>query len=78
MTTEFKHVPQDGKDITEADIKKIIKEENVKFIELQFVDINGQVKSLTIPSEHIDKALENGEKLTFAHLEPRGESLRIK
>ncbi len=54
MTTEFKHVPQDGKDITEADIKKIIKEENVKFIELQFVDINGQVKSLTIPSENID------------------------
>ena len=59
MTTEFKHVPQDGKDITEAEIKRIIKEENVKFIELQFVDINGQVKSLTIPSEHIDKALEN-------------------
>ncbi len=56
---EFKHVPLDGKNITESDIKKIIKEKNVKFIELQFVDINGQVKSLTIPSEHIDKALEN-------------------
>ena len=56
---EFKHVPLDGKDITEEQIKKIIKEENVKFIELQFVDINGQVKSLTIPSAHIDKALEN-------------------
>ena len=57
--TEFKHVPLDGKDITEEQIKKIIKEKNVKFIELQFVDINGQVKSLTIPSDHIDKALEN-------------------
>ncbi|MBR1907461.1 type I glutamate--ammonia ligase [bacterium] len=56
---EFKHVPLDGKDITEEDIKRVIKEKNVKFIELQFVDINGQVKSLTIPSEHICKALEN-------------------
>ncbi len=57
--TEFKHVPLNGKDITEDEIKKIIKDKNVKFIELQFVDINGQVKSLTIPSDHIDKALEN-------------------
>lgn len=59
MKVQFKHVPLDGKDITDAEIKKIIKEKNVKFIELQFVDINGQVKSLTIPSSHIDKALEN-------------------
>lgn len=59
MIKEFKHVPQSGKDITEDDIKRIIKEKNVKFIELQFVDINGQVKSMTIPSEHVDKALEN-------------------
>lgn len=59
MKMNFKHVPLDGKDITDAQIKKIIQEKNVKFIELQFVDINGQVKSLTIPSDHIDKALEN-------------------
>ncbi len=59
MKFEFKHVPLNGKNITEEQIKKIIKDKNVKFIELQFVDINGQVKSLTIPSEHIDKALQN-------------------
>lgn len=59
MEKEFKHVPLSGKDITENDIKTLIKQENIKFIELQFVDINGQVKSLTIPSDHIDKALEN-------------------
>ena len=41
------------------DIKKIIKEQDVQFIQLQFVDINGMVKNLTIPSEHIDKILEN-------------------
>ncbi len=57
--TEFRHVPLDGKNITEADIKKTIEEKNVKFIELQFVDINGQVKSMTVPSNHVDKALEN-------------------
>lgn len=54
---------------------------------------NGGKQSLTIdgevPEEYtkaviendtdkIRQALENGEKLTFAHLEPRGESLRIK
>ena len=59
MTKEFKHVPLNGKNITDAVIKKIIEEKNVKFIELQFVDINGQVKSMTIPSDHVDKALEN-------------------
>lgn len=29
-------------------------------------------------TDKIRQALENGEKLTFAHLEPRGESLRIE
>lgn len=29
-------------------------------------------------TEKIRQALENGEKLDFAHLEERGESLRIK
>ena len=42
-----------------VDIKKVIKEQDVQFIQLQFVDINGMVKSLTIPSEHIDKILAN-------------------
>ena len=57
--TEFKHVRLDGKVYTKTEIKKIIKEQNVKFIKLQFVDINGQVKNMSIPSEQIDKALNN-------------------
>ena len=44
---------------TANDIKTLIKENDVQFIQLQFVDINGLVKNLTIPSEHIDKILEN-------------------
>lgn len=41
------------------EIKKIIKDENVKFIRLQFVDINGQVKNMAIPSDQIDRILNN-------------------
>lgn len=57
--TEFKYTRLDGRQFTRDDIKGFIKEYNIKFIKLQFVDINGQVKNLAIPSEHIDKALDN-------------------
>jgi len=57
--TEFKHTRLDNRQFTREDIKGFIEEYNIKFIKLQFVDINGQVKNLAIPSEHIDKALDN-------------------
>lgn len=57
--TDFKHVRGDGKKITKEEIKKQIKSNNIRFIKLQFVDINGQVKNLTVPSEQIDKILNN-------------------
>lgn len=50
----------------------------------QTLTIDGDVPeeyTKTITENDTDKirqALEKGEKLTFAHLEPRGESLRIK
>ena len=56
---EFKHVPVRGSDFTDDEIKRLIKENNVQFIKLQFVDINGQVKNLAVPSEHIDRVLNN-------------------
>ncbi len=56
---EFTHTRLDNRQFTEDDIKGYINEYNIKFIKLQFVDINGQVKNMTIPSEHIDKALAN-------------------
>ena len=48
----------------------------------QTLTIDGEVpeeytKTIT-DTDKIRQALEKGEKLTFAHLEPRGESLRIK
>ena len=57
--TEFMHTRLDNRQFTREDIKGFIQEYNIKFIKLQFVDINGQVKNLAIPSEHIDKALDN-------------------
>ncbi len=42
------------------DIWGIIKTKNVKFIQLQFSDLYGIVKSLTIPAKQLKGALENG------------------
>ncbi len=46
-------------ELSNENIKAIIKENDVKFIRLQFVDINGHVKNMAIPSCQIDKALNN-------------------
>ena len=56
---EFHHQPLSGMTYTDADIKRLITEYNVQFIKLQFVDINGQVKNMAVPSEHIDRVLNN-------------------
>ncbi len=57
--SEFTHMPLSGKSYSNDDIKNLIKENGVKFIRLQFVDINGQVKNMAVPSVHIDKILNN-------------------
>ena len=56
---DFKHIPQNGKTYNAEEIKQSIRDNNVQFIKLQFVDINGQVKNLSVPAEHIDKVLAN-------------------
>lgn len=45
--------------ITTEFIKEEIKRNDIKFIRLQFVDILGMEKNLSVPAEHIDKILEN-------------------
>ena len=57
--SEFMHMPLNGKNYSNEDIKNLIKENDVKFIRLQFVDINGQVKNMAVPAVHIDKILNN-------------------
>ncbi len=45
---------------TKADVMKLVKEHNVKFIRLWFSDILGQVKSFAITSEELKVAFDEG------------------
>lgn len=53
------YIPEHGKVLTKEEIKQIICENKIEFIRLQFVDINGNVKNLCVPSSQIDKVLNN-------------------
>ena len=53
------YVPKQGKELSKEEIKKLIDENHVKFIRLQFVDINGMVKNMAVPAKQIDKILNN-------------------
>lgn len=44
---------------TKEDIIRIVKEENIKFIRLQFTDIFGQLKNVAITASQIEKAVNN-------------------
>ncbi|WP_047985208.1 type I glutamate--ammonia ligase [Ornithinibacillus californiensis] len=44
---------------TREEIEKKIKEENVRFIRLQFTDLLGTIKNVEIPLSQLDKALDN-------------------
>lgn len=44
---------------TQEDIKRIVQEENVKYIRLQFTDILGTIKNVEIPVSQLEKALDN-------------------
>ncbi len=44
---------------TKDDIRRIAKEENVRFIRLQFTDLLGTIKNVEIPVSQLEKALEN-------------------
>ena len=46
--------------MSSTEISKKVKEDNIKFISLQFTDVTGSVKSVDIPIEHLDRALEEG------------------
>lgn len=44
---------------TRQDILKLVEEEDVEFIRLQFTDIFGQLKNVAITSSQLEKALDN-------------------
>ena len=47
------------KKISAGDIRKSVKEEDVRFIRLAFTDINGTLKAVEVPNSQLDKVLEN-------------------
>ena len=47
------------KQITGEEIKRIIEEENVRFLRLMFTDILGTIKNVEVPVSQIDKVLVN-------------------
>ncbi|MBR7147180.1 MAG: type I glutamate--ammonia ligase [Oscillospiraceae bacterium] len=42
---------------TKEDIIRIVREEHIQFVRMQFVDIFGQLKNVTVPASQIDKAV---------------------
>ena len=47
------------KTLTKEEIKRIVEENNIEFIKLEFCDINGTMKNLSIPSEQLESAMNN-------------------
>lgn len=45
--------------LSDLEIKEVIKKENIKTIFLQFIDINGKIKNLSVPASQIDEILKN-------------------
>ncbi len=46
--------------VSEQEVMQAVKKEGVKFIQLQFMDILGTVKNVTIPATKLEKALDEG------------------
>ena len=44
---------------TKEDIMRIVKEEDIEFVRLQFTDIFGQLKNVAITASQVEKALDN-------------------
>ncbi|WP_122645427.1 type I glutamate--ammonia ligase [Enterococcus mediterraneensis] len=44
---------------TKEDIKRIVEEENVRFLRLMFTDIMGTIKNVEVPVSQLDKVLDN-------------------
>ncbi len=50
-------------DYSKDDIRKMAKEENVKFLRLMFTDLFGTIKNVEVPISQLEKLLDN--KLMF-------------
>ena len=51
------------KGYTKDDIRRICKEENIKYLRMQFTEMNGGLKNVEIPAQRLEDALDN--EITF-------------
>lgn len=56
---DFKHVFLEKVVMNKEDIKKIIKQNGISYIRMQFTDMLGDIKAVEIPVNRIDDALDN-------------------
>ena len=54
---------------TKEDIIRIVKEEGVEFIRMQFTDIFGQLKNVAITASQVEKAVNNQIMLDGSSIE---------
>ena len=52
---------------SKEDIIRIVREENIEFIRMQFTDIFGQMKNVAITASQVEKAVNN-QKIGRAHV----------
>lgn len=45
--------------LTKDEIRQVVKENNIEFIKLEFCDINGIMKNLSVPCEQLDSVMNN-------------------
>lgn len=57
-----------SKTITAEDIKKSVKDNDVRFLRLAFTDINGTSKAVEVPTSQLDKVLTNDIRLMALQL----------
>ena len=55
--------------LTKEDIVRIVEEEDVKFIRMQFVDVLGQMKNVAITVSQLDRALDGGISIDGSSIE---------
>ena len=54
--------------MTKEEVLEYAKDIKVKFIQLWFTDIIGNLKSVTIPFSELKSALEDGKSLSLIHI----------
>lgn len=55
--------------MTNQELLKKVKEENIRFIRLQFTDINGTLKNVEIPGAELEEVLEKGSMFDGSSIE---------